>query len=182
MEIMELESSRTRSKSEDSTQVKKSSSLRRLDPILVNSVLRVSGRLSLASTAFEAKHQIILPKKDHVTNLVVEYYHQISDHSGRKYVMSLACEKFWIVNASSVVRKVLSKCFSCQRRQGPFCEHKMADLPVDRVTPGQPPFTPVSIDCFGPLQVRSDMGSFSRVLLCAQYTSKWRKVWKLILS
>ena len=89
-----------------------------------------------------------------MTNLVVEYYHQISDHSGRKYVMSLACEKFWIVNASSVVRKVLSKCFSCQRRQGPFCEHKMADLRVDRVTPGQPPFTSVSIDCFGPLQVR----------------------------
>ena len=154
MEIMELESSRTRSKSEDSTQVKKSSSLRSLDPILVNSVLRVSGRLSLASTAFEAKHQIILPKKDHVTNLVVEYYHQISGHSGREYVISLAREKFWIVNASSVVRKVLSKCFSCQRRQGPFCEHKMADLPVDRVTPGQPPFTSVSIDCFGPLQVR----------------------------
>ena len=68
--------------------------------------------------------------------------------------MSLACEKFWIVNASSVVRKVLSKCFSCQRRQGPFCKHKMADLPVDRVTPGQPTFTSVSIDCFGPLQVR----------------------------
>ena len=42
----------------------------------MNGVLRVGGRLSLASTAFEAKHQIILPKKDHVTNLVVEYYHQ----------------------------------------------------------------------------------------------------------
>ena len=144
----------TRSKSEDSTQVKKSGSLRSLDPILANSVLRVSGRLSLESTAFEAKHQIILPKKDHVTNLVVEYYHQISGHSGREYVISLAREKFWIVNASSVVRKVLSKCFSCRRRQGPFCEQKMADLPVDRVTPGQPPFTSVGIDCFGPLQVR----------------------------
>ena len=89
-----------------------------------------------------------------MTNLVVEYYHQISGHSGREYVISLAREKFWIVNASSVVRKVLSKCFSCQRRQGPFCEQKMADLPVDRVTPGQPPFTSVGIDCFGPLQVR----------------------------
>ena len=142
------------SKSENGTQVKKSSSLRSLDPILVNGVLRVGGRLSLASTAFEAKHQIILPKKDHVTNLVVEYYHQISGHSGREYVISLAREKFWIVNASSVVRKVLSKCFSCRRRQGPFCEQKMADLPVDRVTPGQPPFTSVGIDCFGPLQVR----------------------------
>ena len=139
------------SKFENGTQVKKSSSLRSLDPILVNGVLRVGGRLSLASTAFEAKHQIILPKKDHVTNLVVEYYHQISGHSGREYVISLASEKFWIVNASSVVRKVLSKCFSCRRRQGAFCEQKMADLPVDR-HPGQPPFT--SVDCFGPLQVR----------------------------
>ena len=117
----------------------------------MNGVLRVGGRLSLASTAFEAKHQIILPKKDHVTNLVVEYYHQISGHSGREYVISLASERFWIVNTSSVVRKVLSKCFSCRRRQGVFCEQKMADLPVDR-HPGQPPFT--SVDCFGPLQVR----------------------------
>ena len=89
-----------------------------------------------------------------MTNLVVEYCCQISGHSGREYVISLAREKFWIVNASSVVRKVLSKCFSCRRRQGPFCEQKMADLPVDRVTPGQPPFTSVGIDCFGPLQVR----------------------------
>ena len=141
------------SKSENGTQVKKSSSLRSLDPILVNGVLCVGGRLSLASTAFEAKHQIILPKKDHVTNLVVEYYHQISGHSGREYVISLASEKFWIVNASSVVRKVLSKCFSCRLRQCLFCEQKMADLPVDRVTPGHPPFISVSVDCFGPLQV-----------------------------
>ena len=89
-----------------------------------------------------------------MTNLVVEYYHQISGHSGREYVISLASEKFWIVNASSVVRKVLSKCFSCRRHQCLFCEQKMADLPVDRVTPGHPPFISVSVDCFGPLQVR----------------------------
>ena len=168
MEIVELEILRNTqqihfpeelellSKSEDGTQVKKSSSLRSLDTILVNGVLRVSGRLSLASTAFEAKHQIILPKKDHMTNLAVEYYHQISSHSGRGYVISLAHEKFWIVNASSVVRKVLSKCFSCQRRQGQFCEQKMADLTVDCVTPGQPPFTSVGIDYFGLLQIRRE--------------------------
>ena len=38
------------------SEVKKSSSLRSLDPILVNGVLRVGGKLSLASTAFKAKH------------------------------------------------------------------------------------------------------------------------------
>ena len=63
-------------------------------------------------------------------------------------------KKFWIINASSVVRKVLFKCFSCRQRQGPVCEQKMADLPVDHVTPCQPPFTSISIDCFGPFQVR----------------------------
>ena len=61
------------SKSEDGKQVEKSNSLWSLHPILVNGVLRVGGRLNLPSTAFEAKHQIILPKKDQVTNLVVEY-------------------------------------------------------------------------------------------------------------
>ena len=44
------------SKSENATQLKKSSSLRSLDPILVNGILRVSRRLSLVSTAFEVKH------------------------------------------------------------------------------------------------------------------------------
>ena len=58
----------------------------------MNGDLCVDGRLSLASTGFEAKHQVILPKKDHVTKLVVEYYHQVSGHSGREYVISLARE------------------------------------------------------------------------------------------
>ena len=134
--------------------VRKSCWLQSLDPILVDGLLHIVGRLSLASTTFDAKHQIILPKNDHVTNLVIEYYHLISRHSGREYVLSLACEKFWVINVSSVVRRVISKCVSCRRRQGPVCEQKMADLPADCLTPDQPPFTSVGIDCFGPFQVR----------------------------
>ena len=121
--------------------VKKSSCLRSLDPILVDGLLRVGGRLSFASTSFEAKHQIFLPKNDQVTNLVIEYCHLISGHSGKEYVLSLVREKFWVINASSAVRRVISKCVRCRRRQGPVCEQKMADLPVDCLTPDLPPFT-----------------------------------------
>ena len=121
---------------------------------MVDGLIRIGGRLSLASTSFESKYQIILPKNDHVTNLVIDSCHLVSGHSDREYVLNLAREKFWIINASSVVRRVLFKCFSCRRLQGPLCEQKMADLPMDRITPGAPPFTAVGIDCFGPLQVR----------------------------
>ena len=103
-------------KSEGKGHVKKSSSLRSLNPISVNDLLRVGGRLSLASTTFGAKHQIILPKNDHVTNLIVEHYHLLSEHSGRVFVLSLAREKFWIIQTSSVIRRVLSKCVDCQCR------------------------------------------------------------------
>ncbi|XP_068697094.1 uncharacterized protein [Montipora foliosa] len=133
--------------------VRKSSCLRRLDPVLIDGLLRVGGRLSLASKPFYYQHQIILPKNDHVSNLLVEHY-QMSGHSGREYVLSLLRERFWVVKGSSAVRKVLSRCTRCRRHQGPLCEQKMADLPVDRLTTDQPPFTSVGVDFFGPLQVR----------------------------
>ena len=147
-------SSLTRSANEGMWHVKKNSNLRRLDPVLVDGLLRVDGRLSLASIPFDAKHQIILPKNDHVPNLIVEYYHHISGHSGKEHVISLLPEPFWIVKAGSAVKKVLSRCVSCRRRQSRECDQNMGDLPEDRLTVNQPPFTSVGVDYFSPFQVR----------------------------
>ena len=133
--------------------VEKSSCLRSLDPILVDGLLCVGGRLRLAQASFDSKHQIILPRNDHVSNLLIEHFHLISGHSGREYVLSLLREQFWVIKGSSAVRRILSKCVSCHRRQAPVLEQKMADLPEDRLTPDQPPFTTVGVDCFGPFHV-----------------------------
>ena len=94
--------------------VKKSSCLQSLDPILVYSLLRVKGRLRPAQASFDSKNQIILPKNDHVSNLLIEHFHLISGHSGREYVLSLLSEQFWLIKGSSAVRRILSKCVSCQ--------------------------------------------------------------------
>ena len=134
--------------------VKKSSCLQSLDPILVYSLLRVKGRLRPAQASFDSKNQIILPKNDHVSNLLIEHFHLISGHSSREYILSLLRERFWVIKGSCAVRRILSKCVSCHRRQAPVLEQKMADLPEDRLTPDQPPFTAVGVDCFGPFHIR----------------------------
>ena len=142
--------------------VKRSSSIFNLDPVLVDGILVVGGRLRHASLPEDAKHQFILPKDHHVTNLIVWHYHLGSAHSGREYVLSLLRSKFWVIRANSVVRKLLANCFSCRRRQAPVCSQKMADLPKERVTPGQPLFSHVGIDYFGPFMVKQGRSQVKR--------------------
>ena len=108
-----------------------------------------------ASLPEDAKHQITLPKEHHVTNLIVQHYHFASGHSGGEYVLSLQRSKFWVIRANSVVHKLLTNCFSCRGWQAPVCSQKMADLSKERVTRGQPPFSHVGIDFFGPFMVKS---------------------------
>ena len=79
--------------------------------------------------------------------------HQLSGHSGIDYVLSILRQKYWIVKARALVRKCLNGCFDCKRRQSPVGEQRMADLPECRVTPGQPPFIFIGVDCFGPVNV-----------------------------
>ena len=134
--------------------VRRSSPLFKLDPVLRNGLLCVGGRLSCARISLDAKHQIILPKNNHVSSLIINHYHTLSGHSGRQHVLSLLRQKYWVIKANSAVRKILTKCYSCRRREAPFCEQKMADLPEDRLVPDRPPFTTVGVDCFGPFHVR----------------------------
>ena len=60
------------------------------------------------------------------------------------------------------MRRVLSKCFDCQKRKAKPAEQFMADLPKHRVTPSEPPFTYVGIDCFGPIEVKQGQSLVKR--------------------
>lgn len=65
------------------------SSLRKLRPILHEDILRVGGRLVHSQLDFDSKHRILLPKKYHFVNLLIDYYHRSNLHTGPNLVLSL---------------------------------------------------------------------------------------------
>ena len=149
--------------------VKKSSSLHKLDHIMINDELRVGGRLQRSTIPDESKHQLILPRNHHVTDLIIRYYHQISGHSGREYVLSLLRSRYWIIHGNKAVRRILGSCVDCHKRQRAPGQQKMAELPKDRVTPGKPPFTYVGVDFFGHFYVkrgRYDLKRYGCIFTC----------------
>ena len=57
-------------------EIKKTSSLYRLDPFLdEDGILRVGGRIKRGNIPLELKNPIILPRKGHVTEMIIRYYH-----------------------------------------------------------------------------------------------------------
>ena len=134
--------------------VKRQSKLCTLSPVVVEGTLRVGGRIHRAPTSYEAAHPMILPKKHPVSTLIIRYFHEILGHAGREHVLSCVRQHFWIIQARSLVRQVLRKCISCRRRNEAPLNQIMADLPKQRPTPYEPPFSYTGVDFFGPFSVK----------------------------
>lgn len=53
-----------------------------------------------------------------------------------------------------MTRSYVSRCLICRKNRAKVGEQMMADLPSDRVQGGEPPFTNVGMDYFGPFEVK----------------------------
>ena len=89
----------SKSNKEKESLVKKTSAIYKLAAMKINGLLYVGGRLKQTSIPNAAKHQIILPKKHHVVDLIVRHYHLKLGHSGLEHVLSLIHRRFWILKA-----------------------------------------------------------------------------------
>ena len=74
--------------------VKKSSHICQLDPVLLQGVISVGGRLQRSPISEDAKHPAILPKQHHVSDLIIRHYHLRCDHSGLEHTLSMIRERY----------------------------------------------------------------------------------------
>lgn len=143
--------------------------LQKLSPYVdENGLFRVGGRLQHANIPFDTMHPIILPRRHHVTRLIIEDCHVRGKHfGGVQYTLNILKNQFWITQ--SMVRFYLDRCLHCQIIRAKTGEQMMAPLPADRVASGNSPFTATGVDYFGPILVkvkRSNMKRWVALFTC----------------
>ena len=132
-------------------------------------LVRVDGRLRHSTLYEGARHQILLSKKHHVTELIVRECHEKSGHSCYEHTMALLRATFWIIGARRLVKKCTRNCIVCLKRNAVPCQQMMTDLPHILVTSHVPPFTNTRIDVFRPYEVkigRSDVKRYGCLFTC----------------
>ncbi|XP_070548362.1 uncharacterized protein [Ptychodera flava] len=136
--------------------ITKKSCLYSLEPFYdADGLLKIKGRLERAPIADAAKHPVIIPRDHHIAELLVRnVYVWESHHCGREFVMAMLRQKYWIPRARPLMKRILRGCVVCRHLKGVLQKQRMADLPVDRVTPQCTPFTYTGVDCFGPYFVK----------------------------
>ena len=138
-----------------SSQVNENSKLVTLNPILDNNIIKVGGRLkNIIGIPNNLKHQIILPRHHPVTDLLILHYHKSNHHCGRDQTLALLRERYWVVKAKSIIRKVLSTCSLCKHERSIPKPQLMRNLPKERIGVFKPPFTITGVDCFGPVTIK----------------------------
>ena len=134
-------------------ELSKRSHLLPLTPMLAGGLLRSNTRLRRSDDlAADTKFPIILPKKHHVTQLIVKYHHEMESHEmGVNYTLNHLRARYHVIHSRQEVKACIHNCFECKRR---FRLHpakqQMAPLPQFRLQMTNRPFTNCATDYGGP--------------------------------
>ena len=143
--------------------IPKTSPLARLDPFVdEHGTIRVGGRIRRSTMDANVKHPAIMPKKSHVTKLIVRHFHERVKHQGRGMTWNeIRASGYWILGCKDIVAKVIKDCTTCQKLRARFEDQKMADLPKERVETSAP-FSFSAVDYFGPFYIKQGRKEIKR--------------------
>ncbi|XP_070515873.1 uncharacterized protein [Cardiocondyla obscurior] len=130
------------------------SDIRTLTPFMDEErVIRVGGRLRNATIPFDARHPILLPRKNELTTRIIRAEHVNALHAGAETTLAMVRQRFWPIAARSAVRNVIKKCMICFKCAPTLSQTILGDLPARRVNVSRP-FTYTGIDYAGPILVK----------------------------
>ena len=131
-----------------------SSRLFKLHPVVIDGIVRINGHLTKCQWSDYFRQPIIMPSVHPVTNVLIEYYHELEGHLGTNQTISALRTKFCIIKGQKTARNVLAKYITCKRLTGKPCDQQMSVLRHKRIEYDGIPFSSVGSDYFGPLLVK----------------------------
>ena len=141
-----------------------------------NGILRLGGRIDLASLPFSRRHPIILPGDHHLTRILVKAEHVRLLHAGPTLVSASLARKFCIIKGRRIIRSITKGCVICKRAISQPKPQILGQLPPDRLNQG-PVFDRVGVDYAGPILTKagpirkpSTLKSYVAVFVC--FTTK----------
>ncbi|XP_018368526.1 PREDICTED: uncharacterized protein LOC108764680 [Trachymyrmex cornetzi] len=139
-----------------------SSCLKYLNPLLdKDDLLRVGGRLRHADLQYDAKHQLVLPQRSRITELIIMHEHIRHFHAGAQATLAAVRQSYWPIRARGTIKRLIYKCVKCFRYRPRHSTQIMGDLPRDRVSVSRP-FVNVGVDFCGPIHIRERRGRGSK--------------------
>ena len=91
-------------------QCHKGSKLANLLPFLDDQqIIRVGGRLEQSSLQFDAKHQIVLPKSEHLVKLMVQGLHTQHLHAGPQALLAITRQRLWPLHGKQLTKEIVQQ-------------------------------------------------------------------------
>ncbi|KAJ0169291.1 hypothetical protein K1T71_015175 [Dendrolimus kikuchii] len=115
---------------------------------------KIGGRIDSAlGISSETKNPVILDGRNHITKLIVRYYHVKAAHGNRETVVNNLKQKYWVIRMRPTIKHITSQCMYCRIKKTRPQPPRMGDLPSARMAHHQRPFTYCGVDLFGPMEV-----------------------------
>ena len=76
-------------------------------------------------------------------------------HSGRDHTLAISREHYWIINAKSAIKRVLSQCIPCKIENIKISNQLFRQLPNEHTAVFDPVFTNTGVDYFGLILVQN---------------------------